>query len=1047
MEKNIPNKNKEDALSKLKGIKDITTTRKYPFLGFSPSLIDYFLLIGYDIPSKSEVAFNFLATQNQPHSETKESRTFKDDLDKEINFPSLIFHTDMRPVVLNCIGNDFTNAALDEEIIIKRFFPSDLVPIYYELNKRERTELPIQNAIFFLKANRIFNFDDAHYVKDEKLKNDVMFNVYGFIFYEHYIIEGKDQKQYRLFFPKVFVFISQYTCFKYFSFLSQNIHFRIKNPNLNFEIPLEVQLYNIVNFTPSPINSNLCLDLLINEDLFNLKKSYSANNDIVFKLKKNSDNNEHKNDNSIFINQMTGFPYLDINLVSMFMLYNDDNNNNNIDVYIILYIFAFLEIKCLFFSPYLDPINNIMYVLNILLYPFMNISDKGQIYTVSKEEILDKNKIIDNYMTGVNCNYSPGMELPEAYKESIIINFDREITIYYKGENIHKYDSSSDISKLYHFLKKFLKEEEPPEVYFLEKKLKVLNYNIGNNFVKFYTINDNTDEGKKEVFFNSINVSDIKKNEFKYKYNELEEININIQKYFYSFNINVMEYFHDIVKLVESDYPHNELKDKTIRAYYELGCQDKGEQNSEKNDNSIKFNDYDKIFLNYLRKTKKFSNFVGKYLTENNCQEILKPSLIMSEEFMNINKSITDEIKDNFVIISRFYKTSYKLRKINFNKFYIYYNENLAKIVYDYAQETKVWKINKNEKKDPNSKNINYSYQSKENVLDNNILQRYSYLLNNMDPKLFNSLFPHLKFKLNENFLDDINQNLFAEFLENHLLENKIFGLEEVFSFIILIIYIITLKKNKILFHFFEEIAKCKIISKKCYIRKYIYLILYILNEKVRDKIKQNKNYLKELLLYKEIMGCISQTKEKDGLFYYPNALLSDIVNNFNIYQNYYAKLLEKDPKYSEENKETLELYNNFTRELLEDGVDYKVFLQNNSCEDKGAIKDEVLVNITEALEYKGLIQTTCKTCKFKIKPNLFFIFVPLDKCNSVGFYSVIYSYKSSLKILNKILNNIDKGNIDDDYFTICANMIFYINFKTGLNNLLSRYIATTLKI
>ena len=49
MEKNIPNKNKEDALSKLKGIKDITTTRKYPFLGFSPSLIDYFLLIGYDI--------------------------------------------------------------------------------------------------------------------------------------------------------------------------------------------------------------------------------------------------------------------------------------------------------------------------------------------------------------------------------------------------------------------------------------------------------------------------------------------------------------------------------------------------------------------------------------------------------------------------------------------------------------------------------------------------------------------------------------------------------------------------------------------------------------------------------------------------------------------------------------------------------------------------------------------------------------------------------------------------------------------------------------
>ena len=370
----------------------------------------------------------------------------------------------------------------------------------------------------------------------------------------------------------------------------------------------------------------------------------------------------------------------------------------------------------------------------------------------------------------------------------------------------------------------------------------------------------------------------------------------------------------------------------------------------------------------------------------------------------------------------------------------------MAKIVYDYAQETKMWKINKSEKKDKNSKNINYSYQTKENVLDNNILQRYSYLLNNMDPKLFNSLFPHLKFKLNENFLEDINQNLFAEFLENYLLENKIFGLEEVFTFIVLIIYIITLKKNKILFHFFEEISKCKIISKKCYVRKYIYLILYILNERVRDKIKQNKNYLKEILLYREIMGCISQTKEKEGILYYPNALLSDLVNNFNIYQNYYAKLLETEPKYKEENVETMKLYDNFTTELLEEGVDYKVFLQNNSCEDKGAIKDDVLVNITEALEYKGLIQTTCKTCKFKIKPNLFFIHVPLDKCSSVGFFSIIYSYKSALKILNKILNNIEKGNLEHDYFTICANMVFYINFKTGTNNLLSRYIATTLK-
>ena len=174
--------------------------------------------------------------------------------------------------------------------------------------------------------------------------------------------------------------------------------------------------------------------------------------------------------------------------------------------------------------------------------------------------------------------------------------------------------------------------------------------------------------------------------------------------------------------------------------------------------------------------------------------------------------------------------------------------------------------------------------------------------------------------------------------------------------------------------------------------------------------------------------------------------MLSSIINNFNFYQNYYATLLEGHPELSEKNKIIIEKYNNYNSEILEEGVDYKVFMQNNACEDKGAIKDDVLVGITEALEYKGVIQTTCKTCKFKIKPNLFFIHVPTDKCSSISFCSIIYSYRQSLRILKKILDNNEKSNIDEDYFSLCGNMIFYINFKEKTNNLLSRYIATSLK-
>ena len=204
---------------------------------------------------KNEISLNFLRDPNSSE-EVKEfniiDTEIKKDGEKE-QFPS--FKTNFRPVVLNSIGSDFTNAALDEELIIKHMFPNKLITIYYEKYKsgrnekaekeEEKKEPMIQNILLYLKVNKIFEFDDAHNEKDENLKKNLMFNIYGFLFWEPYLVDGRDKKRYKIFFPKVFVFISQYPFFKYFSFLSQNIYARIKQ-NTPYEIPLEIQLYNIV---------------------------------------------------------------------------------------------------------------------------------------------------------------------------------------------------------------------------------------------------------------------------------------------------------------------------------------------------------------------------------------------------------------------------------------------------------------------------------------------------------------------------------------------------------------------------------------------------------------------------------------------------------------------------------------------------------------------------------------------------------------------------------------------------------------------------------
>ena len=1015
--------------NELKSLKKIKTTKKYPFSAFSPNLIDYFLISGYDTITKNEISTNFIEYIN-----SKEKSQNNNDNN------NLIYQTDIKPVILNSIGTDFINAALNEEIIIKNIFPGNTTSIPYEFLKPEKNEKnePLnQNILFYLKANNIYEFDDAHNESDEILKKDMMFNIYCYLFWENYttIDLRFEQKKYRLYFPKVFIFISQYSCFKYYSFLSQNILFRLKN-NLHFEIPLEIQLYNIINFTPNPNNCNLYLELLIASDLIDLKKNYSQQDDEVSRFKNTND--DKKKELKILIYQSSSFPYLDINLPFLFVYYN-------IDLFFIIYLFSFLEFKCIFFCPSLDPINTIMYLLHIFSYPFNDINNNSQICTISKEEFLDTSKIIENNIIGVNCPYDPSkMNLPEEYKSNnyILINCESQnINMYHKGENMNKYDSSSDVSKLYHYLKKLLNDENMNTKYFLEKKLYALYNTVNQSFLKYLNLY-NGENKDTEPFFKEMDFKEKTNKDFKFDYNESEEYIKTIQSSFYCFNISILEYFHDMLYLEEkqSNNTENELTDINIKSYYEYNFKDK----EEKSDNKNFFNEEDKIFLNYFRKTKKLNDYIENFLKKNECQEIKRPQLIMVEELMNENKAeLKDDNKDYYFIISKFYRTSNKLRKINFNKFYIYYSENLEKKIYEYAQETKVLKLSSDSKNNITK----YSYTQKENILDNDLLQRYSYILNNMEQNTLFDLFPHLKFKNNENILEEIGQNSFSDFLENLLLENRIYSLDEVISFIVIIIYIITLKKNKIIFHFFEEIMKNKLITKKCLLRKYFYFIIFLVDEKIQKKIKSNKNFIKELLLYKEIMTNINSNNGK-GIenSYYPNQLLSDLIHNFNLFQNYYKTFLQNNPKYIEQNSKIIEQYNIYESNLLEEGVDYKIFMQNNSCRDRGAIKDEVLVSISEALEYKGAIQTTCKTCKYKIKPNLFFVHVPNDRYNSVGFYSIIYSYKNAVRILNKLISNNEKVNIDDEYFGLCANIIYYITFKEGNNNLLSRFIATTIK-
>ena len=507
---------------------------------------------------------------------------------------------------------------------------------------------------------------------------------------------------------------------------------------------------------------------------------------------------------------------------------------------------------------------------------------------------------------------------------------------------------------------------------------------------------------------------------------------------------------------------------------------EKSKDKFEPNLYKIEINDYkekkglceqDVIFFQLFEKTSKYKQFYELFLKNNISCDLNKPSLIIAEEFLNARKGYGEyrDKKDYLQVINNFYQKSDKIRIIDFMKFNIFFADNAcAKQMYDIILDSKLF--------DTKNYKGRFIYRQKECTLDNNIIKRYAYLLYNMEQNEIIDLFPSLNFKLKKNVIEEIKTTDFADLLENELIGEKLIKFEEIAIEIILIIYFINIKKKIIIFHFFEEIFPFldeflqyldpitqKMAEKKINFinfRKYIYLILLILNDQVKEKLKKKENCTKELLIYQEIINTIininNKHKKDSNQAICLNERFIAIINNFEKYQLAYKNLLNEDNNLERKSSEIVKKYYQYNPneleenpDLLEEGVHYKVLLQNNACRCKRA--DNVFLTICDALDYRAHIMTTCKTCSLKIKPSLFFVHDLIDKSESIGFYSLSYSFKICQEILKIISGNStntlkEKNYINNELFSTIGNMIFYLNYKKGPLNKMSRYLATSLR-
>ena len=383
---------------------------KYPYLGYSPNLIEYFGIIGYQ-------------------------EEFVPTIIKEITKTTSLPNNPFPPTILNSVISSVDYGTMDNDLMLTQIFPDN--PNLIKANPNEyNDQIPTPSSVIYS-----FCFDST----DGKKK--LFYTCYGFRFYEVYNYnQNKSNDIYYV--PKAFSIISQYAFYNTFYYICQNILKCINYKGID-AIPLEIILYSILNYLPTPMNYNINLNVL-----------YSS-----------------LNINSIKLEQLSGYPYVDFDLSELFNLLP-------INLILEIYILTFLEQKMLFFSQNLEILNLIMYIMFILNYPCNDSIYFWHIVSVSINDLTEENRFVGKVMDsllGVNATYEDSINTFPFGSYYFIVDLDNKKILLKKSPDLdpEEEEDVKDLSYIQDYIQNCIKDKSSDSA-FLKNFIKELKTNLEN---------------------------------------------------------------------------------------------------------------------------------------------------------------------------------------------------------------------------------------------------------------------------------------------------------------------------------------------------------------------------------------------------------------------------------------------------------------------------------------------------------------------------------------------------------------------------------------
>ena len=649
----------------------------------SPRLMDIFMIVGYENTYINEKIIKDINKVFDPNNSKENEEEEEEEEEEEVKEKNI---SNIKEVNENGYGQ----YKCDSYPTIISSITSDLDSREKEENKKDFSILDFQ---FYLEmclcSNPIIYFtNEKEKIPKEKIKvKDYIPSIitvkadtfcYSYMFYEE-----KQDKKITIFIPKYFLIVSKYQYYKIFHEICSDILNIFKSSKV--QIPLEFQIYNLINQTPAPSDCKLQLSLLLNQEI-NMQKLNSIN--------------FYNNTKFFLVDRLSGYSQNQINFGLIFNLF---------DVKTIIEIFLqiLLNTTIIFFSPDDEKLFFIITIFNKLMYPLLDTetvviipyakyiqNELGQNlqnhYGLKVNERL-YNKIKEKFQKQFNCNF---YILLEEEKKELLSTYGKK-----------KFDSPKDnqIYNLYNPLHAIIYEKEQKE-----SKIGNILKNNKENLNKIYN------EIKNKELFKSY-----------YESNSEEiEMNIKIRNAFYKFNLdisNFMYLYEDEYKKISESLPI-ESKSSTKNVN-----ENKISTNSSnlKIEENLDFFFYKQIITPYLDILKNFCKSESKDVLSENMRLARKIYTSFLSD-LNSNPKENREI-DYYRIIDSIYYRKNPSKSINFDflDFYKYYYDKLDTYFSEVINKKYVNCISENVAKDI----VKHYYTYKKIELDPELIMKYLSIL------------------------------------------------------------------------------------------------------------------------------------------------------------------------------------------------------------------------------------------------------------------------------------------------------------------------------